>query len=103
VDASREGTEWRIRVRDEGIGLEEAYAERIFVIFQRLHSKDQYTGTGIGLSLCRKIVEYHGGRIWLDTDREGKDGTVVHWTLPVEPSPGLLDLEATTPIRKVPQ
>jgi len=83
VDAVREDEFWHFRCEDNGIGIDPQYADRIFVIFQRLHSKDQYTGTGIGLSLCKKIVEYHGGRIWLDTDRDGAPGCVVHWTLPV--------------------
>ncbi len=87
VSAEPEGEFWHFRCEDNGIGIDPQYAERIFVIFQRLHSKDQYTGTGIGLSLCKKIVEYHGGRIWLDTERNGAPGSVVHWTLPVEPAP----------------
>jgi signal transduction histidine kinase len=82
--ASREDEVWHFTCADNGIGIDPEYAERVFVIFQRLHPKDQYTGTGIGLSLCKKIVEYHGGRIWLDTDRPAAAvGSVVHWTLPV--------------------
>ena len=86
LSAEREGEDWHFRCADNGIGIEPQYADRIFVIFQRLHSKDQYDGTGIGLSLCKKIVEYHGGRIWLDTERV--DGSTVHWTLPVISAPG---------------
>ncbi len=58
---------WTMTVRDNGIGIDPQYAERIFAVFQRLHLRDQYGGTGIGLALCRRIVEFHEGRIWLDT------------------------------------
>jgi light-regulated signal transduction histidine kinase (bacteriophytochrome) len=80
VSARRQGADWRFTVSDNGIGIDAEYAERIFVIFQRLHTKELYAGTGIGLSLCRKIVEHHGGRIWLDTD--APTGTAFHFTLP---------------------
>lgn len=72
-----------IVVEDNGIGIEPDYAERVFVIFQRLHPKERYEGTGIGLALCRKIVEHHGGTIAADTDRpEGAVGTTIRLTLP---------------------
>ncbi|MBB5957275.1 signal transduction histidine kinase [Saccharothrix tamanrassetensis] len=71
---------WRIGVADNGIGVDPQYAEKIFVIFQRLHGRDEYSGTGIGLAVCRKIVEYHGGTIRLDTDH--RDGTRLVFTLP---------------------
>jgi signal transduction histidine kinase len=81
VTARRDGDFWEFAVSDNGIGIDPEYAERIFVIFQRLHNKADYPGTGIGLAMCRKIVEYHGGRIWLDTEVES--GTRFCFTLPV--------------------
>jgi light-regulated signal transduction histidine kinase (bacteriophytochrome) len=83
--ARREAEQWHFTCTDNGIGIEADYADRVFVIFQRLHPKDRYPGTGIGLALCRKIVEHHGGRIWLDTDpHPWGGGSVIHWTLPAE-------------------
>ncbi|WP_414636288.1 sensor histidine kinase [Actinophytocola sp.] len=81
VDAVRNGGEWEFSVTDNGIGIEAEYADRIFVIFQRLHPKNAYPGTGIGLAMCRKIIEHHGGRIWLDTESGGA-GTRFRFTLP---------------------
>ncbi|MBF0689641.1 MAG: CHASE3 domain-containing protein [Cellulomonas sp.] len=89
VSARRVDGAWEIEARDNGIGIDPQYVERVFVIFQRLHAKDVYEGTGIGLALCKKIVEFHGGRIWIpQTDG---DGTTVRWTLPVtdEETPGI--------------
>jgi light-regulated signal transduction histidine kinase (bacteriophytochrome) len=74
---------WRFAVQDNGIGIDPQYAERIFAIFQRLHLRDQYGGTGIGLALCRKIVEFHGGEIWLDT--VAGPGATFRFTLPERP------------------
>jgi signal transduction histidine kinase len=79
--ASRDGSMWQLNCTDNGIGVEPEYAERIFVIFQRLHTKEAYPGTGIGLAMCRKIVEYHGGRMWLDA--EHRPGARLCFTLPV--------------------
>jgi signal transduction histidine kinase len=72
---------WEFACCDNGIGIDPKYADRIFLIFQRLHPQDTYSGTGIGLAMCKKIVEYHGGRIWLDPGHDGP-GTVFRWTLP---------------------
>jgi len=83
ISAERAGDEWQITVRDNGIGIEAEFADKVFVIFQRLHARDAYDGTGIGLAIVKKIVEYHGGRIWLDLDVA--DGTSINFTIPELP------------------
>jgi signal transduction histidine kinase len=83
VTAERDGDFWVFAVADNGIGIGSEYADRIFVIFQRLHDKSTYPGTGIGLAMTRKIIEYHGGRIWLDT--AVTSGARFCFTLPVIP------------------
>ncbi|MCU1491800.1 MAG: multi-sensor signal transduction histidine kinase [Acidimicrobiaceae bacterium] len=72
---------WRFTFADNGIGIDPEYADRVFVIFQRLHGREEFTGTGIGLSLSRRIVEFHGGRMWLDTSVTR--GATFEWTWPM--------------------
>jgi signal transduction histidine kinase len=81
IAVHRSDSEWEFAVTDNGIGIDPQFSDKIFVIFQRLHTRDAYGGTGIGLALCKKIVEYHGGRIWLDTDYA--EGARLRFTLPV--------------------
>ena len=80
ISAERQGDAWQLSVDDNGIGVDQQYADRIFAIFQRLHLRDQYGGTGIGLALCRRIVEFHNGRIWLAEKHE--PGARFQLTLP---------------------
>jgi signal transduction histidine kinase len=82
VSARRDGDMFEFAVADNGIGIDPEYADRIFVIFQRLHARDAYDGTGIGLAMCRKVIEHHGGQIWLDARQNGT-GSIFRFTLPV--------------------
>ena len=80
VSARREKDHWLFCVRDNGIGIPADQAERVFLIFQRLHTQDQYPGAGIGLSICKKIVERHGGRIWVES--QVGEGAAFYFTIP---------------------
>ncbi len=80
VSADRNGSNWTISIRDEGIGIDPDDHERIFEVFNRLHSYEEHDGTGIGLALCKRIVERHGGEIWVESN--SADGSTVSFTLP---------------------
>ncbi|MGZ5243752.1 MAG: ATP-binding protein [Bacteroidia bacterium] len=79
ISAEAKDAFYHFKVRDNGIGIKEEYYEKIFIIFQRLHSRNTYEGTGMGLAICKKIVEYHDGKIWLEPNPDG--GTIFNFTL----------------------
>jgi signal transduction histidine kinase len=85
VSAARDGRDWQFCVADNGIGIDPQHADRIFAVFKRLHGRDAYPGSGIGLSICKRIVERHQGRIWVEENVEGGEsgGSRFCFTIPV--------------------
>ena len=100
ISAERRGDDWLLSVDDNGIGVEQQYAERIFTIFQRLHLRDQYGGTGIGLALCRRIVDFHHGQIWLAEKHD--PGARFQLTLPQTQAPSETVDEDESALRAAP-
>jgi signal transduction histidine kinase len=84
ITAQQKDREWVFSITDNGIGIAPEYAEVVFVIFKRLHTRTEYPGSGIGLSICKRIIEYHGGRIWVEP--QPGQGCIFHFTLPVQAS-----------------
>jgi chemotaxis family two-component system sensor kinase Cph1 len=96
ISAERKAEEWIFSVHDNGIGIDPNNLDRIFVIFQRLYTREEYEGTGIGLTICKRIIERHGGTIWGQSDI-GK-GSIFYFTIPIKNNIFSNDLEKMHPI-----
>jgi light-regulated signal transduction histidine kinase (bacteriophytochrome) len=81
ISVEKEGSEWVFSVADNGIGINPEYADKVFEIFKRLNSRENYSGTGIGLALCKRIIELHNGKIWFEPNTSG--GTIFRFTTPL--------------------
>lgn len=82
ISANKKENEWVFSIRDNGIGIDLKYSDRVFLIFQRAHISDEYTGSGMGLAVCKRIIERHNGKIWFES--ELGNGTTFHFTIPIE-------------------
>ena len=98
IDAESSAGKWLITIADNGIGFDPKYTDRIFQVFQRLHAVGRYPGNGIGLAVCRRIIEHHGGELWAES-KEG-EGAKFFFTLPRRVSAGRDNLTEMNQVRK---